>query len=318
MFRLARGAATAAVLLLLAPAAGATPITLYGTGSIETAYSFAAPGHEPFYKFAVGEAIALEVTYDLTPFNNPGYVPVWFFATTAGGGYVSITPRDGDGFGSVGIVDGVLRGLNTVDGTGSIYMDFDDDSMHVNFGRDDGTGSAGHGFTATVTRQELPGVLAAPEPSAMTLGLVGAGLVGLARLRRKVGRRGALALATIAVAVMAVPASAQEPLTEQQEQSSRVLARRKALRDQKARTRAYRASQEAQAAREQRAHELRMAPVVAKMQADRMRAALVADRNRAEYMKAQAQFMQAEMMRRQAAAIAYEAWVLSGRRSAYP
>lgn len=327
MFRLTRGAATAVVLLLLAPVARAMPVTYSGTGTIETAYSYyhSTPGWGPLYDFAVGETVHVEVTYELTPYNNPGYVPVWFFASTSGGGYVSIVPDDAiGGQGYVTEVDGVLRAINTVDGTGSVYIFPDagggDGEVLVNFGRDDGTGSVGHGFSTHLTLARSPADLPfpAPEPSTLAMGLVGVGLVGLARWRRRSGRKGAMVLATIVVAALAVPASAQEMSPERQEALSRVAARRQAVQVRKARTRAYRAAQEAEAARDQRAHELRMAPVVAKVQADRMAASLVADRNRAEYLKAQAQFVQAEMMRRQAAAIAYEAWVLSGRRSVYP
>lgn len=179
-------AALAVVLALsaFAPPAHAVPITLYGTGQIDSAYAYTSPGREPLYRFTVGEAISLEVTYDLSPFNNPGYVPVWFFATTEGGGYVSITPGDIGGQGSVGIAGGILRGLNTVDGTGSVYMDFDGDAMHVNYGRDDNQG-VGHGFTATLTRTDDPDIVTAPEPSTLAMGLVGAAMAGAGWMRRK-------------------------------------------------------------------------------------------------------------------------------------
>lgn len=312
-------AALAAVLALSAHAhpAHATIVTGYAMGRVGINLSYSSDPDFPSYAFTPGEKVYATFRYDdgLDPLMDPDVAGIDISTST---GFSASSPLMHRNSGSsIFIEDGVLARLLLTDSMEQDFdLRFDGDAVSMYFFDTSRTG--GKGFRSSLTLVDGPEAFTAPEPSTLAMGLVGVGLAGLARLRRKAGRRGALAMATIAVAVLAVPASAQEPLTEQQEQSSRVLARRKVLRDQKARTRAYRASQEAQAAREQRAHELRMAPVVAKMQADRMGAALVADRNRAEYMKAQAQFAQAEMMRRQAAAISYQAWILSGRRSVYP
>lgn len=148
-------------------------ITVHASGVISDAYCYGEPPDRP-YEFSIGESLDMILSYEANPF-APGFATVTIDITSGGGELVSFTPETiPDGLGMISELDGVLISLNCIDFTGSVYILSDGDFLLVNYGRDDGTGTFGHGFAASLSRSETPTPnVPAPEPSTLILGLIG-------------------------------------------------------------------------------------------------------------------------------------------------
>jgi hypothetical protein len=171
------------LLLALAPPARAVPITQYAFGRVTRDFSAATPGVIPPRTFAVGEGVSIRYVYDL---DAPGGPSVRFDLFTAGG--MEVHQQAPPAFASVqgawpdlrirSSADIWLLDLRYSGGVGVLDYEIDLPSSVA-------------GFRASVQRTDtfLPADSPVPEPSTLSLGAIGAGVLGLAWARRRGGAR---------------------------------------------------------------------------------------------------------------------------------
>lgn len=178
--------ALAVLPLLLAPAARATPITMYATGRVTSSRYLPDP-NAGLYQFLVGEKIYLTVTYDLDPHDPiPGRTALISGTIASEWGFAREFAMSASAATSASEADGVVRlRYGGPEGVGvDLTIGALGEAGTLAYGRAGGVGA--EAFTAAVVRVADEVAFAVPEPSGLALGLVGSGLAGV-WWRRKVG-----------------------------------------------------------------------------------------------------------------------------------
>jgi hypothetical protein len=176
--RVAPLAFAALAVLVLSPAARAVPITGYAVGTVLREHDARIVG---FPRFAVGSPVYVRYTYDLdpaTPLPHPFGQPHVRLEFQAGG----ITSGAIFSF-TRAVVDGDSLFLEGATNLAGSVLRMDGDSGTFEWSVDLG-GPTG-GFLAAVTRVADDSTFPTPEPSTLVMGLVGAGLLGIAWNRRR-------------------------------------------------------------------------------------------------------------------------------------
>ncbi len=170
------------LLAVVATPARAMPITGYAIGQVTENRSFFSPGGGPRpYEFTVGEAVYVRFTYDLDPPAPlfPGWKSVMFDLAT-GSGFSRQTPLAT--FTRAEVAGESLYLVASQD-PWTVDLRFVGDVGRIDYSRD--LGAPTEGFLATLTRVADDSAFPTPEPSTLSMGLVGVGMLGVAVMRRR-------------------------------------------------------------------------------------------------------------------------------------
>lgn len=174
----------AALLLLLAPAARAVPITGYAIGEVTTNDTAGGAGHPSVYTFTPGETVYLAFTYELDPPEGYRYPAKLDFNLATSGGFRALhVTNAGPGGRSTGSDSGGVLRLLLDQGLRELGMTLAGDTGSISWSYD--AGSNTEGFQGTLTRVADTSTFPLPEPSGIAMGMIGACGLGLVRWRKR-------------------------------------------------------------------------------------------------------------------------------------
>lgn len=172
------------LLPLPVPSARATMVTGYAMGRVGINRSSSWSPDFPAYVFTPGEQVYLTFQYDdgLDPLLDPDRAGAEVSTST---GYSASTPYMHRNSGSAIFFEGgvLARLLLTDSQERDFTMRFAGDTVQLHYF--DTSPAGGDGFDAVLTLVDGPEAFTAPEPSSLTLGLVGAALAGVGWMRRR-------------------------------------------------------------------------------------------------------------------------------------
>ncbi len=173
----------ALIVLCAASDAHAVPVTGYAMGRVTENRSTTFPSFPRPYRFTPGEGVYLRFTYDLDPPQTTSTmrarIAVDLF-TEHGFRLEFFSSPSSQSTGSE--VGGVLR-LDLASDPMSIDLGFTGSVGTIFYSRD--LGSPSEGFRADVVRVADASDFPVPEPSTLALGAIGAGVLGVAGMRRR-------------------------------------------------------------------------------------------------------------------------------------